>query len=80
MCIGICLIPHKQSVIERFPLLGEFVKRGSTVHMLLDNQVTFNIIIRAAYRGGVGGGRAFASPCRSAASLNLYLNIYTKGS
>ena len=24
-CIAICLDPQKQSVIERFPLLGEFV-------------------------------------------------------
>ena len=33
-CVTIYLDPQKQSVIERFPLLGEFVKRGSTVYML----------------------------------------------
>ena len=26
--------PQEQSVIERFPLLGEFVKRGSTVYII----------------------------------------------
>ena len=31
VCTAIYLVPQKQSVIERFSLLGEFVKRGSTV-------------------------------------------------
>ena len=31
ICIAMYLDPQKQSVIERFSLLGEFVNRGSTV-------------------------------------------------
>ena len=31
MCTAIYLDPQKQSVIEKFPLLGEFVIRGSSV-------------------------------------------------
>ena len=32
ICTAIYLVPPKQSVIERFSLLREFVKRGSTVY------------------------------------------------
>ena len=31
-CMTIYLDPHKQSVIQRFPLLGNFVIRGPTVY------------------------------------------------
>jgi hypothetical protein len=34
ICIAIYLDPQKQSVIERFLLLGEFVIRGSAVLVL----------------------------------------------
>ena len=34
ICIAICLDPRKQSAIERFLLLGEFVTRGATVLVL----------------------------------------------
>ena len=33
ICTAISLVPQKQSVIERFSLFGEFVKRGSTVYV-----------------------------------------------
>ena len=31
--MAIYLVPRKQSVVERFPLLGEFVIRGSSAYI-----------------------------------------------
>ena len=36
VCIAIYLVPQKQSVIERFLLLGEFVVRGLTVVIIVN--------------------------------------------
>ena len=45
MCIIVYLGPHKQSVIERFLLLGEFVIRGSTVHVHMYTCCIVSVVI-----------------------------------
>ena len=44
--------------------------------------VWMEMVSRAAFRGGICPPplEICCPPCRSAASLNLYLSIYTKGS
>ena len=86
LCI-LCSTVHRYPLRHVSPTCSSFWKFDSicrkNTHAIVEYWKSMYVRTRAAFRGGGGGGEGIyppPPPWRSAASLNVYPNIYTKGS